>query len=109
MKEEDFGRRAQKINPHEKSKKKPRAAQKRVTVGKEDDSTSTKEVDRVIKTEPLEDGELCESLSTESIRSVSCHVPSHSSYAFCSIFRLRLATVVVWMRSSIPEEMNHLL
>ncbi|KAL6735598.1 hypothetical protein Aduo_006022 [Ancylostoma duodenale] len=70
VKEEDFEHDAQKTNLHEKSRKKPRrSSTKRTPVRKEDDPVGTKEIARIIKTEPLEDGELYESFSRESMRS----------------------------------------
>ncbi|RCN35757.1 zinc finger, C2H2 type [Ancylostoma caninum] len=67
VKEEEFELDAQ---AHEKSKKRPRRnASKRIPVRKEDDSVAIKEVARIIKTEPLEDGELYESFSRESVKS----------------------------------------
>ncbi|EYC06771.1 hypothetical protein Y032_0074g884 [Ancylostoma ceylanicum] len=70
VKEENSECVVQKTDPHEKSKKKPRrATPKRISVRKEDDCSATKEVSRIIKEEPLEDGELCESFSKESLKS----------------------------------------
>ncbi|EPB69490.1 zinc finger, C2H2 type [Ancylostoma ceylanicum] len=71
VKEENSECVVQKTDPHEKSKKKPRrATPKRISVRKEDDCSATKEVSRIIKEEPLEDGELCESFSKESLKSL---------------------------------------